>query len=337
MKPLVSILIPAFNAENYIAEAITSAVDQTWARTEVIVVDDGSTDRTLAIAMQFASRGVTAVTQAHAGAAAARNRAFSLSRGDYIQWLDADDLLGPAKIERQLAALEESPSARTLLSGSWATFLSRQSRASFQPTPLWQDLAPVEWLRLKMSHNIFMQTGAWLVSRELTEAAGPWDTTLQVDDDGEYFCRVLLCCDAVRFVAEAQTFYRISPTTRLSYIGRSYGKMESQFRSTQMHIGYLRSLEDSDRIRTACIRHLQNMLINFFPERIDLVTQAEHMAAQLGGRLEVPPRLSWKYSWIGRLFGQSLAKQAHLFLPEIRWSLLRFWDRALRSFERSLT
>ncbi len=231
MKPLVSILIPAFNAENHVAEAIASAVAQSWPHTEVIVVDDGSTDGTLAVASQFTSRGVTVVTQAHGGASVARNRALTLSRGDYIQWLDADDLLGPTKIERQLSALDDSSSARTLLSCSWAAFFSRQSRASFQPTPLWQDLSPVEWLRLKMSHNIFMQTGAWLVSRELTAAAGPWDPDLQVDDDGEYFCRVLLHCDAVRFVPEAQTFYRMSPKTRLSYIGRSQSKMASQFRS----------------------------------------------------------------------------------------------------------
>ena len=102
MKPLVSILIPAFNAEQYIADSIRSAMAQTCPRKEIIVVDDGSTDNTLAIARQFETDGVRVVAQDNQGAAAARNRLFSLSKGDYLQWLDADDLLAPDNIARQM-------------------------------------------------------------------------------------------------------------------------------------------------------------------------------------------------------------------------------------------
>src|SRR5205814_7608388 len=105
MTPLVSILIPAFNAEQSLGETLRSAVGQTWPRKEIIVVDDGSTDQTAAIARRFASRDVKVVSKRNEGAAATRNYAFSLSQGDYIQWLDADDLLSADKIERQMAAL----------------------------------------------------------------------------------------------------------------------------------------------------------------------------------------------------------------------------------------
>src|SRR5882724_4223522 len=98
MTPLVSILIPAYNAERWIAETIRSALKQTWRNKEIIVVDDGSTDGTLAIARRFEPKGVRAVTQPNQGAEAARNTASSLSRGDYIQWLDADDLLSRDKV-----------------------------------------------------------------------------------------------------------------------------------------------------------------------------------------------------------------------------------------------
>ena len=72
-----------------------------------------------------------------------------------------------------------------------------------------------------MQLNLYMQTASWLVSRELAEAAGPWDTRLLGDDDGEYFCRVLLASDGVRFVPEAKVYYRTSGTSSLSYIGNS--------------------------------------------------------------------------------------------------------------------
>src|SRR5271157_6315769 len=119
MKPLVSILIPAFNAEKWIADAIRSAIAQSWQCKEIVIVDDGSTDRTLKIARQFASRDVSVVTQEHQGANAARNYALSLSQGDYIQWLDADDLMSADKIAKQLEAAAESEGTRTLFSSGW--------------------------------------------------------------------------------------------------------------------------------------------------------------------------------------------------------------------------
>src|SRR5919199_5243439 len=102
MEPLVSILIPAYNAQQWITDTIESALAQTWPKKEIIIVDDGSSDQTLQIVKQFASKTVLIVTQANHGASVARNTAFSLCQGDYIQWLDADDLLAPDKIEKQV-------------------------------------------------------------------------------------------------------------------------------------------------------------------------------------------------------------------------------------------
>src|SRR4051794_33581605 len=103
---LVSILIPAHNVEEWIADTLQSAIAQSWRRKEVIVVDDGSRDSTADVARRFASNEVSVVSIKNQGAAAARNHALRLCQGDYIQWLDADDLLTPEKIERQVAALD---------------------------------------------------------------------------------------------------------------------------------------------------------------------------------------------------------------------------------------
>ena len=332
MKSLVSILIPAFNAEKWIAETLESAIGQTWERKEIIVVDDGSSDQTLAIARQFSSKGVSIVTQENQGAAAARNKAFSLSKGDYIQWLDADDLLAPDKITRQMGVAEEYGNPRMLLSSAWGRFIYRSSRAEFSPTGLWCDLSPVEWLLRKIGHNLHMQTATWLVSRHLTEAAGPWNTNLLGDDDGEYFCRVLLSSDGIRFVQEARVIYRMSGVNSLSYIGRSDRKKEAQFLSMKLHIEYLRSLEESDRVRAACVRYLQTWMICFYPDRLDIVKEAEQIAVGLGGQLVIPS-LSWKYAWIQKVFGWSLAKRVQTLLSKYKWSMVRSWDKALFRLE----
>jgi glycosyltransferase involved in cell wall biosynthesis len=334
---LVSILIPAYNAGEWLADTLRSAVAQTWDRKEIIVVDDGSTDQTLAIARQFESDCLKVVTQRNQGAAATRNKAFSLSQGDYIQWLDADDLLAPDKIAKQMEALGDSRSKLTLLSGGWARFMYRPHRAKFVPTALWCDLSQVEWLIRKMGQNLYMQTASWLVSRELTERAGPWDTRLLGDDDGEYFCRVLLASEGVRFVPEAKVYYRASGTSSLSYVGNSDRKREAQWCSMQLHIRYLRSLEDTERSRAACVRFLQNWMVYFYPERLDIFRKAEEMSRELGGQLNVP-RLSWKYMWIKALCGWRLSRRAQLFLPNVRWSTVRFWDKMLfRIEQRGLT
>jgi len=128
MKPLVSILIPAYNAEELLAYTLQSAIAQTWQRKEIIVIDDGSTDRTAEVARRFASKDVKVVSTANQGLSAAVNHAYKLSQGDYIQELDADDILAPDKIEKQLAALREGDSKRILLSSPWAYFFFRTSR-----------------------------------------------------------------------------------------------------------------------------------------------------------------------------------------------------------------
>ena len=160
MKPLVSILIPAYNAEPWIADTIQSALRQTWPHKEIIVVDDGSKDKTFSVAQQFAGAEVTVITQKNAGASAARNKAFSLSKGDFIQWLDADDLLGAEKISRQMAVVEKTAEPRALFSSEWGRFMYRPQRAHFESTPLCADQPPVEWLVRKLGQNLHMRVDA---------------------------------------------------------------------------------------------------------------------------------------------------------------------------------
>jgi glycosyltransferase involved in cell wall biosynthesis len=332
MEPLVSILIPAYNAERWIGETLRSAVAQSWARKEIIVVDDGSTDRTPYIARQFERYGVQIVTQRNQRAAAARNNAFDLSKGDFIQWLDADDLLSPNKIAHQLEEARKVSDTRTLFSCAWGRFMFRHRRARFVPTALWTDLSPVEWLLRKMRENIFMQPSTWLVSRELSEAAGPWNTSLLGDDDGEYFCRVLLASHGVKFVKHARVYYRVSGVEGLSYIGQSDRKIRAHWRSMKLHIGYLRSLEDSHRVREACLRYLQTSLFYFYPDSTDILNEAERIAQELGGQLEIPS-LSWKYSWMVPLFGYRHANRARFRLPGMKQHLMRYWDELLFQYE----
>jgi len=333
MSLLVSILIPAYNAEKWIADTLRSALSQTWPNKEIIVVDDGSTDRTLSIARQFECRFVKVLSQPNQGASSARNAAFGLSQGDYIQWLDADDLLAPDKLgqQMQVAALV---SKNTLLSAAWGSFMYRVAKARFSPSSLWADLVPLEWLLRRMEQNLHMQTSTWLVSRELTETAGPWDTRLSLDDDGEYFCRVVVASQGVRFAPDAKVFYRNPGYNRLSNIDGSDKKLQSQFDSIMLQIGYVQSLENSERVRAACLNYLQIWFFCFYGVREDLAKKLEQLAFTLGGRLEVP-HVRHKYRWIEKIAGRKVARRAQELFPRAKWTLIPFWDFIVFGFEKS--
>lgn len=103
---LVSVIIPVYNYERYLAEAIESVLNQTHQQLEVIVVDDGSTDRSGEVAESFADRGVQYCRQVHAGIGPTRNKGVELARGEFLAFLDADDRWPLEKIERQLNAFE---------------------------------------------------------------------------------------------------------------------------------------------------------------------------------------------------------------------------------------
>ena len=143
---------------------------------------------------------------------------------------------------------------------------------------------------------------------------------------------MLLASEGTRFVPEARVFYRITPSARLSSVGTSDKKKDALLLSMQLHVQYLRSLEDSERVRKACLTYLQNWYENFYPERPDLAAEVQNLAAQVHGSVD-KPRLRWKYAWMKPIFGWKTAKWAQMALPQLKASLLRGWDKAMYRLE----
>jgi len=329
MSDLVSILIPAYNAEKWIRDTVKSALGQTWSRKEIIIVNDGSSDNTLNIARGFESPSVKVLTQDNKGASSARNKALSAAQGKYIQWLDADDLLAPDKISQQLRKSEDGRDSRILISSAWGKFYYRHWRAKFVRNSLWQNLSPAEWILRKLDENAWMSIESWLVSRKLTEMAGPWDERLSMDDDGEYFRRVVTLSEQIIFVVEAKSYCRTGNINSISSdLIMSNKKLDSQFVSMCQHIESLRRLEDSERARGACLKYLQRWLIYFYPERQDIVEKMSKLAKELGGSL-LCPALSWKYSLASNFLGWGAARKAQFMLPKVRVQACKIYDGLL--------
>ena len=299
-QPLVSILIPSRNAERWLAETLASALGQTWTNREIILVDDGSTDGSLALARAYEAQGVRVIAQPNLGASAARNRAFRESRGDLLQFLDADDLLSPDKIERQVAELTRRP-VGTVASCAWGRFTTDPAQAVFVDDTVYRDFLPIDFLVLGGEGFHMMHPSAWLTPRAVAVRAGPWDESLTLNDDGEYFCRVLLASTGVAFTPGARSYYRSGLSGSLSQ-RRDERSRRSQFRSIELIEQHLLTAEDSPRTRRARAGYYQRFLHDFFPFPAELMRAAESQVTVLGGT-SLPPPMGPKTAALARLVG----------------------------------
>lgn len=309
--PLVSILIPCYNAEAWLAQTLESALAQTWPHKEIIVVNDGSTDSSLRIAKSYDKYGVRVIDQPNKGQSAAFNTAIAAARGDYYEFLDADDLLHPEKIAHQVA-LARTCEPGTIISGSWTRFTTDPHVADFSPDALWQDcLFPVEWLVTAWSQDLMMHGAAWLIPASLIRSQGGWNEDLSLINDFEFFSRIILAAPCVRFCPEAKSYYRSELPNSLS--GQESPKaMTSAFHSLMRGTSRLLSVEDSPRTRAACIRVFQNYYFGTYPAMPDLRVKVLARIHELGGELGRPDG-GPAFQWISRIFGWRIAKRLKNF------------------------
>jgi glycosyltransferase involved in cell wall biosynthesis len=299
---LVSILIPLYNAEDWIADTIKSALNQTWEHTEIIVVDDGSTDDSLEVARSIEADELTVISQSNQGACVARNHAFERSRGGYIQYLDADDLLAPDKIETQVQRLEASDSLKVAYT-RWGTFTDTPKQATFENTnKTWRDFDdPIDWLVTWASGNGGARPHAWLTPRPLIERAGPWDERLRVNQDGEFFSRVLLESDGIAYCGDTAAYYRRTDGGVSSRRDRE--AWESLFRSFELITQRILEHEDTPRTRRPCANKWMQFRHRVYPDCPDLVKEAEERINALGGTDYTPTTESTLYSAVRTVIG----------------------------------
>lgn len=182
---LVSILIPCFNAEPWIGECIESALAQTWPEKEVIVVDDGSTDGSLDIVRRFGDR-IRWESGPNRGGNAARNRLFELARGEWLQYLDADDYLKPAKVQRQAEFAALHPDCEIVIS---PVILERQegNHRVWVETRIPDPRDP--WILLALWQ--LPQTGGPLWKKSALEKVNAWRVEQPCCQEHELYFRLL--------------------------------------------------------------------------------------------------------------------------------------------------
>lgn len=308
MTALVSILIPVHNATPWLAATLESVLAQTWQEKEIIVVDDGSTDDSLAVARSFAARGVQVAAQPNRGAAAARNHALRLARGAYVKFIDADDLLSPASIAHQVAALDSRP--RHVAMGAWARFHGDPATAVPTPRACWHDAGGLDWIKETWRDAEPMyQCGMFLIPRALLDQAGGWDERLTLIDDFEFFTRLILASAGVVFTPEAMLYYRSALAGSLS-AQKSRRAWESACLSTKLGVGYLLARENSAATRRLSANMLQKLVYALYPAQEQLAGELLREIEQLGGS-DLPPDGGPALKLLARIIGWRAALRWH--------------------------
>lgn len=298
----VSVVIPCYNAQRWLAEAIESCLAQTYKNIEIIVVDDGSTDNSAEIARGFGAN-VALVQQPNRGGCAARNVGFARTTGDFIQFLDADDVLLPSKIERQVRWLIEHDADAVY--GDWRHQYHDENGSFWLADPnISEDQHDV--LAALLS-GWWVSPAALLFRRKIVTTVGGWDETLAAAQDRDFFTRVAIETERIAYQPNCDSIYR-----RYGAVTISTGSRE---RYAFSHLAVLRKIEHllkeqgrlELRYRECLARSYFYIARNIYPFDAALARETERHIRSLDPIFT--PKERWVYRQCYNLFGFTRAEQ----------------------------
>lgn len=303
--PLVSICMPAYNAEKYIEETITCLLNQSYKNIEIIIVDDCSTDKTWEILHSLNNNKVSIHRQAlNKGASAARNVAYQNSTGKYIVFFDADDLINTTFIESQLKSLKDTDS---VVISTWGRFYGNNI-TTFSPDKqvIPHNMDFYAWIINYWTHNQHTTPpGRLLIPKKLIERAGLWNENLSLNDDFDFYTRIFVECRMIIYNPDAIFYYR-SGISGLSS-KKTAEAYNSLYQSIDISlINVLKKFPDDVLIKKACASILKQFIYQVYPYCNDLLKRAEKSLYDLGGSeylfpaggfsLKLSKFLGWKIS-----------------------------------------
>lgn len=310
--PFVTIGIPVFNAERWLRECIQSALDQDWPAKEVLVVDDGSTDGSAEIIRSFGDR-IRAIFLPHAGQSSARNAILAQARGEWIQFLDADDYLLPHKLSQQLAEAGPLDEAEVLASPVWWEDYAAQGRRRMVPAPGHETLSPCQRI---LSYQI-PQTGGLLWKKTALQRLGGWDEQVTRNADWELYLRATRRGLRMISTPSCHAVYRLNWSPQQVSMGRRATQLASNLELFLKMAEWMKqrgawNAREARECAPKCFQMLRALASDDLPAARSLHRRLRPWRLWTRRNLRhlrcTPATYAWAYRWLGFVVAESLAR-----------------------------
>jgi len=284
MKPLISIIIPVYNAEMYISDTIISCIQQIYENIEIIIVDDGSTDNSYDVITGFTESRIHYYKKENEGASIARNYGISKSKGQLLQFLDADDLIDEYKIFHQVLLYLEFGDDY-IYSSSMGTVSEKRKILETKYQLYETDFTPLNYYDTIYNHfGKYLTTGAWLVPLKLVKTTHGWDANAGLNDDGEFFMRIILNSKGIKFSRESKFYYRRDIPNSVTKKRNSKEVFVKWLYSYISYVEHFKQKLPSDSARKLGRKALSVYYCCTFPDYPELLLECESQIKSLGFR-----------------------------------------------------
>ncbi|WPP52903.1 glycosyltransferase family 2 protein [Catalinimonas niigatensis] len=282
MNPLVSIIIPVYNSEKYIKNTIESCLQQTYTHIEIIIVNDGSKDNSEKIIKGFNDSRLKYYKIANSGPCYARNFGIEKATGDLFQFLDADDVLDQEKLESQVRYYQ-SHGDEYVYSGIMGFIINDQKQLEQGFDFYYKNLRIEEYFRKMFYHfGKYYTTGMWLLPRKLVEKTHGWDEKVRINNDGEYFSRIILHSKGIVFCPEAIFYYRRDVPMSVSKRFNSKDIYESWLYSYSCYVKCFQRTLNKKTANELGRKALSVYYCNSYPNYPDLLQECKDQIRLLG-------------------------------------------------------
>ncbi len=301
--PSVSVVIPCYNAEKWIAECIESCLNQTASGVELIVVDDGSTDNSRQVLQQYGDR-INLICQTNSGGCTARNTGYQRSKGEFIQFLDADDYLLPEKLERQRNCLIAT--GADVVYGDWRHQHHPPDQAAWLEEPAVSGTQ--EDVLYSLLQDWWVSPAALLFRRGVVDVVNGWDQSLPAAQDRDFFLRVAMRTKRIVYQPGCHSIYR-----RYGNVTVSTSNSERYFQS---HLTVVKKAESqltaegrlTDKYQRAIASSYFHIARNIFPTNPSLAQCLVQRCKSLDSSFL--PKQSYLYDLIFNLTGFASAERS---------------------------
>lgn len=323
MQPMVSVIIPVYNAQHFVTQSIHSVLNQSFRDLELIVIDDGSTDDSASVIEGISDPRMRFYKKKNEGQCKTLNFGLRESKGRFIKFLDADDYLNDVHLEKMLMNVSSVTTdiADTLFLSKWQRFSGTNHFWFLGNRPEWIDCTPRDFIELALGNGPDMLPAwQWLIPRTILNKAGFWNEQLGLGNDFEFSIRLLLASQSVKLCEDAIVFYRSNLTKNMSS-DTSLTTILSVLQAARLGISNILSLYDENIIRRACANKLQVWLVSYYPFiHKNLVTDVEAEIEELGGSQD---NIRWgaKMLIFNNLIGWKKARMLQYYFYKIRYSL----------------